>query len=67
MPEKTIGEHTLENLIANGVPGILATAVAQIIEKDDPCQHNLGRTSDEQHLVNQVVPYLQGDHPKNES
>lgn len=44
-----------QTLINNGVPESLASKVSEIIERDDPVKENLGRTSEEQDLVNQAV------------
>jgi uncharacterized protein with ATP-grasp and redox domains len=44
-----------QTLIDNGVSENIARKVSEIIEKDDPSKEHLGRTIEEQDLVNQAV------------
>lgn len=42
-----------------GMPEEIAAKAAKILDKDDPSQRNLGRTSDEQDLINMSLKYIQ--------
>jgi hypothetical protein len=41
-----------------GVPVNLATQCTEIVAKDDPSQPNLGRTQEEQHLINSSMTWM---------
>jgi hypothetical protein len=41
-----------------GMPKEIAKKVAKILDKDDPKQPNLGRTKDEQDLINESVKHI---------
>lgn len=41
-----------------GMPKEIAEKVAKILDKDDPKQPNLGRTKDEQDLINESVKHI---------
>lgn len=41
-----------------GMPKANAVKVAKILDKDDPIQPNLGRTKDEQDLINESVKHI---------
>jgi hypothetical protein len=41
-----------------GVPVNLATQCAEIVAKDDPSKPNLGRTQEEQHLINSSMTWM---------
>jgi hypothetical protein len=47
-----------KSLIDAGVPVNLATQCAEIVAKDDPSKPNLGRTQDEQHLINSSLEWM---------
>jgi hypothetical protein len=42
-----------------GVPVNLAAQCAEIVAKDDPAKENLGRTQEEQHLINSSMTWMQ--------
>ncbi len=42
-----------------GVPVKLAAQCAEIVAKDDPAKENLGRTQEEQHLINSSMTWMQ--------
>ena len=48
-----------DSLKKAGMPEEIAAKAAKILDKDDPSQRNLGRTSDEQDLMNIAVTYIQ--------
>jgi hypothetical protein len=48
-------QQTLESA---GVPFNLATQCAEILAKDDPSKPNLGRTEEDQHLINNSVQWM---------
>ena len=41
-----------------GVPINLASQCAEIVAKDDPTRENLGRTEEEQHLINSSMQWM---------
>lgn len=41
-----------------GVPTNLASQCAEIVAKDDPDQPNLGRTEDDQHLIDSSMEWM---------
>jgi hypothetical protein len=47
-----------KGLIDAGVPVNLATKCAEIVAKDDPTKDNLGRTQEEQHLINSSMEWM---------
>jgi hypothetical protein len=47
-----------KGLIDAGVPVNLATQCAEIVAKDDPSKPNLGRTQEEQHLINSSMEWM---------
>jgi hypothetical protein len=47
-----------KGLIDAGVPINLAAQCAEIVAKDDPTQPNLGRTQEEQHLINSSMTWM---------
>jgi hypothetical protein len=47
-----------KGLIDAGVPVNLATQCADIVAKDDPSKPNLGRTQEEQHLINSSLQWM---------
>lgn len=50
---------SLEALLEHGCPAELATEASMIVANDDPEQDNLGRSEDDQYVINEVLPYLQ--------
>jgi hypothetical protein len=48
-------QQTLESA---GVPFNLAAQCAEILAKDDPSKPNLGRTEQDQHLINSSVKWM---------
>ncbi len=48
-----------KGLIDAGVPINLASECAEIVAKDDPAKENLGRTQEEQHLINSSMTWMQ--------
>jgi hypothetical protein len=48
-------QQALENA---GVPVNLATQCAEIVAKDDPSLPNLGRTEEDQHLINSSMEWM---------
>jgi hypothetical protein len=42
-----------------GVPVNLAAQCAEIVAKDDPTKENLGRTQEEQHLINSSMQWME--------
>lgn len=47
-----------KGLIDAGVPVNLAAQCAEIVAKDDPTQENLGRTQEEQHLIDSSMQWM---------
>jgi hypothetical protein len=47
-----------KGLIDAGVPANLAAQCAEIVAKDDPTKENLGRTQEEQHLINSSMEWM---------
>ena len=47
-----------KGLIDAGVPINLASQCAEIVAKDDPIKENLGRTQEEQHLINSSMQWM---------
>lgn len=46
-------------LTGAGVPQNLAAQCAEIVAKDDPHKENLGRTKDDQHLIDSSMTWMQ--------
>lgn len=47
-----------KGLIDAGVPVNLASKCAEIVAKDDPTKENLGRTEEDQHLINSSMEWM---------
>ncbi len=47
-----------KGLIDAGVPVNLAAQCAEIVAKNDPTKENLGRTQEEQHLINSSMKWM---------
>lgn len=47
-----------KGLIDAGVPITLASQCAEIVAKDDPAKENLGRTGEDQHLINSSMEWM---------
>lgn len=45
-------------LTGAGVPLNLATQCAEIVAKDDPTKENLGRSEDDQHLIDSSMEWM---------
>lgn len=45
-------------LTGAGVPQTLATQCAFIVAKDDPTKENLGRSEDDQHLIDSSMEWM---------
>ena len=45
-------------LLSAGVPTNLATQCAEVLAKDDPNQPNLGRTKEDQHLIDSSMEWM---------
>ena len=56
MSRKQTYQETLENA---GVPADIASKVAEIVNRDDPNKPNLGRSNEDQELINSSIKYLQ--------
>jgi hypothetical protein len=41
-----------------GIPSDIAAKVAEIISRDDPQKPDLGRSKDEQELINQSIKFI---------
>ncbi|WP_066423320.1 hypothetical protein [Anabaena sp. 4-3] len=48
-------------LIERGCPAELAGEAATVVANDDPTLPNLGRTPQDQSVIQQALPYLQGE------
>ena len=46
-------------LTGAGVPQTLASKCAEIVANDDPTKENLGRTKDDQHLIDSSMTWMQ--------
>ena len=60
-PNKDLYDASFKALSENGVPLDLAEKASEIISKDNPYEVHLGRSQSEQELINNILPYLQGD------
>ncbi|BAY95672.1 MULTISPECIES: hypothetical protein [unclassified Tolypothrix] len=49
----------LNALTNNGCPRELAQSAAEIVANDDPFLPNLGRTPEQQQIIQETLPYLQ--------
>lgn len=47
-----------EALTGAGVPVTLASQCAEIVAKDDPTKENLGRSEDDQHLIDSSMEWM---------
>jgi hypothetical protein len=54
-PLKEAAQKALSDV---GVPVNLAAQCAEIVAKDDPYAPNLGRTQEEQHLINSSMTWM---------
>ena len=55
MTRKKAYQQALES---SGIPPELAAKAAEIISRDDPQKPDLGRSKDEQELINQSVKFI---------
>ena len=55
MTRKKAYQQALES---SGIPSEIASKVAKIINRDDPDKPNLGRSKDEQELINQSIKFI---------
>lgn len=60
-PNKDLYDASFKALSENNVPLDLAEKASEIISKDNPYESNLGRSQSDQELINNILPYLQGD------
>jgi hypothetical protein len=60
-PNKDLYNASFKALSENGVPLELAEKASGIIAKDNPHEPHLGRSQSDQELINNILPYLQGD------
>lgn len=51
-------DATVQALFKNGVPMELAEAASKVVASDDPYQDNLGRSPQEQQVVNEAMTYF---------
>ncbi|MBD2298958.1 hypothetical protein H6G80_03890 [Nostoc sp. FACHB-87] len=59
MNNENLFTAALNALTNNGCPIKLAQEAAQIVANDDPFQADLGRTSEQQQIIREALPYLQ--------
>lgn len=57
MIDQTKKQAYQQALEDSGMPVSLASKIADIINRDDPDKPNLGRSKDEQELINQAIKY----------
>jgi hypothetical protein len=55
MTRKKAYQQALES---SGIPPEIASKVAEVINRDDPKKPDLGRSKDEQELINQSVKFI---------
>lgn len=55
---ESLKEAAQKALSDAGVPVNLAAQCAEIVAKDDPKKENLGRTQEEQHLINSSMTWM---------
>ncbi|MEY3255353.1 MAG: hypothetical protein RLZZ29_484 [Cyanobacteriota bacterium] len=55
MTRKQTYQQALES---SGIPSELASKAAEIVDRDDPNKPNLGRSKDEQELINQSIKFI---------
>jgi hypothetical protein len=55
MTRKQAYQHALES---SGIPPELATKAAEIINRDDPKKPDLGRSKEDQELINQSIKFI---------
>lgn len=58
---ESLKEAAEKGLINAGVPVQLASQCAEIIAKDDPYAPNLGRTEEDQHLINSSMQWMKAN------
>jgi hypothetical protein len=56
MTRKQAYQQALEGA---GIPSEIASKVAEVINRDDPKKPDLGRSKEDQELINQSIKYLQ--------
>lgn len=58
-PDSNELRQAYESALTNaGVPTNLASQCAEVLVKDDPTQPDLGRTEDDQHLINSSMTWM---------
>jgi hypothetical protein len=55
MTRKKAYQQALES---SGIPSDIAAKVAEVISRDDPQKPDLGRSKDEQELINQSIKFI---------
>jgi hypothetical protein len=55
MTRKQAYQQALES---SGIPSDIAAKVAEVISRDDPDKPNLGRSKDEQELINNSLNFI---------
>jgi hypothetical protein len=61
MSNENLFTAAINALTNSGCPTELAQLAAQIVANDDPLQPDLGRTPQEQQIIQEVLPYLQSN------
>ncbi|MBD2255521.1 hypothetical protein [Nostoc parmelioides] len=59
MNNENLFTAALNALTNNGCPSDLAQEAAYIVANDDPYQPDLGRTPEQQQIIQETLPYLQ--------
>jgi hypothetical protein len=59
MNNENLFTAALNALTLHGCPTELAQSAAEIVANDDPYQPNLGRTPEQQQIIQETLPYLQ--------
>ena len=57
-PDPELRQAYQSALTNAGVPVSLAAQCAEIVANDDPSKHNLGRTEDDQHLIDSSIEWM---------
>lgn len=57
-PDPQLRQAYESALTGAGVPQNLASQCAEIVAKDDPTKENLGRTRNDQHLINSSMTWM---------
>ncbi len=57
-PDPQLRQAYESALVNAGVPVNLATQCAEIVANDDPTKPNLGRTEDDQHLIDSSMTWM---------